>query len=89
MVWRCVTRMDSPSKCQDRTVKEDLLHEVIVEVINFLVDDSDYLEILDENIREVLNLQYDKTVEDVDNQLHELQKQLYNFGNVTEEKNRR
>lgn len=46
MVWPCVTRMDSPSKCQARTVKEDLLYEVIVEVINFLVDDSDYLEIL-------------------------------------------
>ena len=62
---------------------------MIVEVINFLVDDSDYLEILAENIREVLNLQYDETVEDVEDQLHELQKQLYNFGNVTEEKNRR
>ena len=62
---------------------------MIVEVINFLVDDSDYLEILAENIREVLNLQYDETVEDVEDQLHELQKQLYNFVNVTEEKNRR
>ena len=72
VVWRCITRMDSPSKCQARTVKEDLLHEVIVEVINSLIDDSDYLETLEENIREVLNHQYDENVEDVDDRLHEL-----------------
>ena len=55
MVWRCVTRLDNPAKCQARTVKEDLLHEVIVEVINSLIDDSDYLDTLEENIKEVLN----------------------------------
>ena len=85
MVWRCVTRMDNPFKCQARTVKEDLLHEVIVEVINSLINDSDYLEILAKNIKEVLNHQYDETVEDVDDQLHELQKQLYINGNEKEE----
>ena len=85
MVWRCVTRMDSSSKCQARTVKEDLLHEVIVEVINSLIDDSDYLDTLEENIKEVLNQKYDETVEDVDDQLHELQKQLYINGNEKEE----
>ena len=85
VVWRCVTRIDNPAKCQARTVKEDLLHEVIVEVINSLIDDSDYLKILDENIREVLKYKYDETVEDVDDQLHELQKQLYINGNEKEE----
>ena len=77
--------MDSPSKCQARTVKEDLLHEVIVEVINSLIEDSDYLETLDENIREVLNHQYDENVEDVDDRLHELQKQLYHHANEKDE----
>ena len=74
-----------PSKCQARTVKEDLLHEVIVEVINSLINNSDYLEILDKNIKEILNHKYDETVEDVDDQLHELQKQLYINGNKKEE----
>lgn len=55
MVWRCITRMDSLSKCQARTVKEDMLHEVIVEVINSLIEDSDYLDTLEMNIKEVLN----------------------------------
>lgn len=77
--------MDSPSKCQARTVKEDLLHKVIVEVINSLIDDSDYLDTLEENIKEVLNQKYDETVEDVDDQLHELQKQLYINGNEKDE----
>ena len=85
MVWRCITRMDSPSKRQARTVKEDLLHKVIVEVINSLIDDSDYLDTLEMNIKEVLNQKYDETVEDVDDQLHELQKQLYINGNEKEE----
>ena len=85
VVWRCITRMDSPSKCQARTVKEDMLHEVIVEVINSLIEDSDYLDTLEMNIKEVLNKKYDETVEDVDDQLHELQKQLYINGNEKEE----
>ena len=85
MVWRCVTRMDSSSKCQARTVKENLLHEVIVEVINSLIDDSDYLDTLEENIKEVLNQKYDETVEDVDDQLHGFQKQLYINENEKEE----
>lgn len=55
------------------------------EIIHSLIDDSDKREILDENIREVLNQKYDETVEDVDDQLHELQKQLYNIGNEKEE----
>ncbi|MGO4936464.1 zinc ribbon domain-containing protein [Fundicoccus sp. Sow4_H7] len=85
VVWRCVTRMDTPSKCQARTVKEDLLHEVIVEVINSLIEDSDYLGTLEENIKEVLNQKNDETVEDVDDQLHELQKQLYHTTNEKDE----
>lgn len=85
VVWRCVTRLDNPAKCQARTIKEDLLHEVIVEVINFLIEDSDYLDTLEENIKEVLNHQHDENVEDVDDQLHELQKQLYINGNEKEE----
>lgn len=85
MVWRCVIRINDHKKCQARTVKEDLLHEVIVEVINSLIDDNDYLETLEENIREVLDQKYDETVEQVDDQLHELQKQLYHSASEKEE----
>lgn len=85
MVWRCVTRINDHKKCQARTVKEDLLHEVIVEVINSLIDDNDYLETLEENIREVLDQKCDETVEQVDDQLHELQKQLYHSASEKEE----
>ena len=58
---------------------------MIVEVINSLIDDSDYLDTLEENIKEVLNQKYDETVEAVDDQLHELQKQLYINENEKEE----
>ncbi|MDY4647259.1 MAG: recombinase family protein [Aerococcus suis] len=85
VVWRCVTRINDHKKCQARTAKEDLLHKVIVEVINSLIDDSDYLETLEANIKEVLDQKYDETVEQVDDQLHELQKQLYHSASEKEE----
>lgn len=27
VVWGCITRIENPSKCQTRTVKEELLHQ--------------------------------------------------------------
>lgn len=81
-VWRCVTRLTDHTQCQARTVKEELLHEAVVDAINgFIGNKSDYLKVLEENITGVLNNQYDETVEEVDDQLHDLQKKLYQFAN--------
>ncbi|MFL2136680.1 zinc ribbon domain-containing protein [Ruoffia sp. FAM 24228] len=81
-VWRFVTRLIDHTQCQARTVKEELLHEAVVEAINnFIGEKGDYLKVMEENITEVLNDQYDETVEEVDDQLHGLQKKLYQFAN--------
>ena len=85
-VWRCVTRLTDHTQCQARTVKEDLLHEAVLEAINeFIGDKGNYLKVLEKNITQVLNNKYDETAEDVDNQLHDLQKQLYQFANQKED----
>lgn len=76
-----MTRVHDHTQCQARTFKEDLLHEVIVEAINSLIDDEDYLEKLEASIREVMNEKYDETVEQVDEKLHQLQKELYQTAN--------
>ena len=85
-VWRCVTRLTDHTQCQARTVKEDLLHEAVLEAINeFIGDKGNYLKVLEKSITQVLNNKYDETAEDVDNQLHDLQKQLYQFANQKED----
>ncbi|MDT2768179.1 recombinase family protein [Globicatella sulfidifaciens] len=82
IVWRCITRVENHEKCPARTVKEDLLHEAVVDAINeFIGEKGDYFKVLEENIIEVLNNKYDETVEEVDDQLHELQKKLYQVAN--------
>ncbi|MGH2102916.1 MULTISPECIES: DNA recombinase [Aerococcus] len=43
------------------------------------------MKVLEKNITQVLNNKYDETAEDVDNQLHDLQKQLYQFANQKED----
>ncbi|WP_425328857.1 recombinase family protein [Ruoffia tabacinasalis] len=80
-VWRCVTRVHDHTQCQSRTVKENLLHDAIVEVVNSLIDDQDYLKKLEASIHEVMNQKYDETVEQVDENLHQLQKELYQTAN--------
>ena len=47
----------------------------------FIGEKGDYFKVLEENIIEVLNNKYDETVEEVDDQLHELQKKLYQVAN--------
>ncbi|MFL2143228.1 hypothetical protein [Ruoffia sp. FAM 24228] len=43
------------------------------------------MKVLEKNITQVLNNKYDETAEDVDNQLHDIQKQLYQFANQKED----
>lgn len=82
LVWRCVIRLTEHTQCQARTVKEELVHEAVVDAINeFIGNRSGYLKFLEKNIIEVLNSKYDETVEEVDDQLHDLQKKLYQFAN--------
>ncbi|MDK8234289.1 recombinase family protein [Aerococcus christensenii] len=85
VVWRCVTRVEHHDKCNGRTVKEELLHDAIIEAINSLIDDQEYLEILEKNIQEVLDKEYDETVEEADYRLHSLQKEFYQTANNKED----
>ena len=48
---------------------------------NFVGKKSNYLKVLEENVIEGRNHKYDETVEEVDDQLHALQKKLYQFAN--------
>lgn len=81
-VWRCVTRITDHTQCQARTVTEELIHEAVVDAINeFIGNRNNYLKVLEKNIIEVLNNKYDETGEEVDDQLHDLQKKLYQFAN--------
>nr|WP_207204751.1 recombinase family protein [Miniphocaeibacter massiliensis] len=83
IVWRCVTRVENgPEKCKARTVKEDLLHEVVVEAINVLIENkNDYVKIIEENVMKVLDEKFDVTVDDIDEKLHELQNELIQKSN--------
>ncbi len=82
-MWRCVTRVENgPEKCQARTVKEDLLQEVVVEAINILIENkNDYVKIIEEKIIKVLDEKFDVTVDDIDEKLHELQNELIQKSN--------
>lgn len=85
--WRCITRVEGgPDKCGARTIKEEDLHQVIIKAINEIIDEKDnHIKVLDEMITEVINEKYDETMEDIDDELHKLQKELVNFSNSQEE----
>ncbi|WP_101772286.1 zinc ribbon domain-containing protein [Peptostreptococcus faecalis] len=87
IVWRCITRVENgPEKCQARTVKEELLQEVVVDAINVLIENkNDYVKIIEENVMKVLDEKFDVTVDDIDEKLHELQNELIQKSNSKSE----
>lgn len=76
-VWRCDRRVRKTSDCPSRTLKEDELHQIIVIAINqFTEDKSMVLENLELILKNTLDSEYDKPIEDIEEKLHELQKEL-------------
>ncbi len=77
-VWRCLSRVekDRPS-CTARTVPEPLLHDVVVQAVNKLIENGeDFLPNLQENIKKVLGNGSGEEVAKIDSRLLELQKEL-------------
>lgn len=69
--------MRKTSDCPSRTLKEDELHQIIVIAINqFTEDKSMVLENLELILKNTLDSEYDKPIEDIEEKLHELQKEL-------------
>lgn len=85
-VWRCVTRVKLHTQCSARTIKEEVLQQAVVDVFNQMIEGKEsYLSQLERNIIQVMDQTYDRTVEEVDDQLHDLQKQLYQAANKKED----
>ena len=83
IVWRCVSRLEEKgSDCCLPTVNEETLQNAVVKAINeALCSKNTFLETLQANIAIVLNEQDDKTTDDFDEKLEELQKELLNLAN--------
>lgn len=83
IVWRCVSRLERKTHlCNAETIREDELHQAIVQAINEVLGNKDnYLSILIENIETVLNENADKPTADIDEKLEELQMELLRLAN--------
>lgn len=84
IVWRCVSRVEhGPSKCDAPTILESELQGAVVKAINLVLGDKDrMLNVLRENIEKVLGHENESTVDGIDAQLEELQKELLNRANA-------
>ncbi len=87
IVWRCVSRLERKSHlCNAETIREDELHQALVQAINEVLRNKDnYLCILIENIKTVLNENAYKPTADIDEKLEELQMELLRLANSKED----
>ncbi|NLI64882.1 MAG: recombinase family protein, partial [Bacteroidales bacterium] len=87
IVWRCVSRLEGKTHlCNAETIREDELHQAIVQAINEVLGNKDnYLNILIENIETVLNENADKPTTDIEEKLEELQMELLRLANSKED----
>lgn len=76
-VWRCVSRVEKLCDCDSRTIKEEDFHNIIVDAINqFMSNKSKVIENIEGIIRDVLDKKYDEPIDDIEEELHRLQKKL-------------
>ena len=77
-VWRCTSRVDKDGPdCPARTVREELLHEVVVKAINEAFrGKKNILPILQDNIESSLTEDVDDRIAVVDEQIKSLQHEL-------------
>ena len=78
IVWRCVTRLDNgPSNCDAPTILETDLQAAVVKALNLVLGDKDrIIQVLRENIKTVISQENETSLESIDAQLEELQKEL-------------
>lgn len=83
-VWRCVNRIErGPDICDAPTVEEEELKAAVVRAIDQVLDGKDeMLETLEENIRTVLALGDDNSLESINERMEELQKELLKTANA-------
>ena len=83
IVWRCVNRVEyGPDCCNARTVKEEDLQNAVVRAINQTIGDRDEMfEILEENIKMVLALEDENSLESINARLEETQRELLKRAN--------
>lgn len=83
IVWRCVNRVEhGPDCCDARTVKEEDLQNAVVRAINQTIGDRDEMfEILEENIKMVLALEDESSLESINARLEETQRELLKRAN--------
>lgn len=83
-VWRCFSRVekDRPS-CTARTIKEQLLHEVVVRAVNELIRSSaSFLPALQASIKRRLSDSNSDAVTEIDARLLKLQQELLKLANA-------
>lgn len=78
IVWRCVSRLEEKgSDCSSQTINEEVLQTAVVKAINDVLCSRDtFLLTLQANIDTVLHEENDKTTNDIDSELDELQREL-------------
>ena len=83
-VWRCLSRVEKnrPS-CTARTVKEELLHEVVVRAVNEVITGSaSFIPALQASFEKCLGDSNSAAVEEIDARLLELQQELLKLANA-------
>lgn len=83
-VWRCLSRVekDRPS-CTARTVKEELLHEVVVRAVNEVITGSaSFIPVLQASFERCLGDSNSAAVEEIDAHLLKLQQELLKLANA-------
>ncbi len=76
-VWRCVTRIDNYRKCNARNIKEEELHQIVLDALNRMIDEKEsYLKIMDSIISKIIVDDHDEKVERLNDKLRTLQETL-------------
>lgn len=83
IVWRCLSRLEpTGQECHARTIHEKDLQEIVVIALNELLGNkSKYQKLLQQNIATVIRASAEKTTEEIDKKLIELQKELVKKAN--------
>lgn len=89
IVWRCVNRVEHGSDCCNaRTVKEEDLQNAVVKAINQTLGDRDEMfDALEENIKMVLALEDESSLESINARLEETQRELLKRANANQNYN--
>ncbi|MDD2627155.1 MAG: recombinase family protein, partial [Candidatus Methanomethylophilus sp.] len=83
IVWRCVSRLEEKgSDCPSPTINEEVLKAAVVKAMNDVLAGKDtFLAVLKENIATALNEGSDQAINDIDEKLADLQKELLRLAN--------